>query len=357
MTHKELLGKFDGELIYLSKHGSQAYGTSTPTSDLDIRGVCIPNKRYLMGFNSHFEQFDQHEPDVVVFSLIKFFKLAADCNPNALEILFTNDEDHLFVNDLGKRLLANREMFLSKKAKHTFSGYAMSQLKRIKSHKEWLINPPKAPPTREQYGLPEQTVIPADQLMTAFSFMKKKVETWELDLEPLDEAGKIQLTTKLADILAEMSLSTSDSQHIAAGRSLGMSENFLAVLERERAYNTAQRYWTQYQEWKNNRNEARAKLEEKYGYDCKHGMHLVRLMRMCREILTTGQILVRRPDAEELLEIRNGAWSYERLIGWAEAQDKSLEEAYNTSTLPNAPNRKALDDLCIQMIEEQIYLS
>lgn len=356
MTPQEVLGNFDGHLIYLSKHGSHAYGTSTPTSDLDLRGVCIPSKRYLLGFNSRFEQIDRHEPDVVVFGISKFFKLAADCNPNSLEILFTDESDHLYVTELGKRLLANREKFISKKAKHTFSGYAMSQLKRIKSHKEWLINPPKAPPTREEFGLPNQTVIPADQLMTAFSLMKKKVESWGLDLEPLDEASKIQFNEKLYSVLAEMKLASSDEQHIAGGRIIGMSENFLAVLEKERSYNTAQRYWSQYQEWKSNRNEARAQLEEKYGYDCKHAMHLVRLMRMCREILTTGQILVKRPDALELLEIRNGAWSYEQLIEWADTQDKELEAAYKNSTLPNSPNREELDNLCVQIVEEQLYL-
>mgnify|MGYP001607055563 CR=1 FL=1 len=46
----------------------------------------------------------------------------------------------------------------------------------------------------------------------------------------------------------------------------------------------------------------------------KHAMHLVRLMRMCKEILITCEVVVKRPDREELLAIRNGAWSYYKLI-------------------------------------------
>jgi len=42
-------------------------------------------------------------------------------------------------------------------------------------------------------------------------------------------------------------------------------------------------------------------------------------MRICREILSTGQVIVKRPDCDELLAIRDGAWQYERLLSWAEA--------------------------------------
>ena len=46
-----------------------------------------------------------------------------------------------------ERLVEVRDSFLSKRAKHTFSGYALSQLKRINTHYRWLKNPPPAAPT------------------------------------------------------------------------------------------------------------------------------------------------------------------------------------------------------------------
>jgi hypothetical protein len=119
----------------------------------------------------------------------------------------------------------------------------------------------------------------------------------------------------------------------------------------EKRYSTALKEWQQYESWKTNRNAGRAELEAKYGYDCKHGMHLVRLMRMCREILEGKGVLVRRADAEELLAIRQGAWSYEKLIEWAETEEKKLEELYKTTTLPNTPDRQKLDDLCISLVD------
>ena len=350
MNHKDWLDK---RTIYLARHGSRAYGTSTPTSDHDLRGIAVPPKEYFLGCVHHFEQAEQKgDPDIVIFDLRKFMTLAADCNPNVLEILFVEPADQLKVTPAAELLLAERHLFLSKKARHTFSGYAMSQLKRIETHRRWLLDPPKAPPVRQDFGLPERTVLPKDQLSAAESLMRKKVDSWQLDLEPLDEASKIELQDKLAGALAEMRLSSEDAQVLCAGRRLGYDDNFLDLLDRERRYTTAQRQWDSYSTWRKSRNPGRAELEAKHGYDSKHGMHLVRLMRMCREILATGEVAVRRPDAEELLAIRHGAWSYEALMEWARNQDAELEAVYKTSTLPHSPDRTAIDALCVRIVEQ-----
>jgi hypothetical protein len=103
-------------------------------------------------------------------------------------------------------------------------------------------------------------------------------------------------------------------------------------------------------EWKKNRNEVRAKLEEHYSFDTKHAMHLVRLMRMGVEILTTGEVLVKRPDAEELLAIRNGAWSYDQIIEYAEYMDNEVREVwYNKTSLPKKPNVKLATKVLIEV--------
>lgn len=133
-------------LIYLTKHGSHAYGTNISTSDLDLRGVTIPPKPYFLGL-SKFEQHeakstsnlfyaDNHqqapeEPltEVVIYELRKFLMLAANGNPNITEILFTDPIDHVILTSIGEQLLAARDIFLSKKMRYTFSGYATAQLK------------------------------------------------------------------------------------------------------------------------------------------------------------------------------------------------------------------------------------
>jgi uncharacterized protein len=73
---------------------------------------------------------------------------------------------------------------------------------------------------------------------------------------------------------------------------------------------------------------------------------------MCREIATIGKVLVRRPDRDELMEIRNGAWTYEQVVSFMEKEDKALEEIYATSkVIPKSPDMNFLDSLCIQLTE------
>lgn len=120
------------KVIYLVRSGSRAYGTNTPESDLDIRGICIPPAQYIAGLST-FEQRVEEKPDRVIFAIHKFFKLALDCNPNIIEMLFVRDEDLLQTAPEGVALRNNRELFLSRHAFNTFGGYAYAQLKKLQN--------------------------------------------------------------------------------------------------------------------------------------------------------------------------------------------------------------------------------
>jgi uncharacterized protein len=363
-TKQILLGRMDRSnlrwlarrTIFLARHGSHAYGTNTPTSDEDFKGLAIPPLKYFYGYLEQFHQAEfRHQVDgidAVVYDIRKFFKLAADCNPSIIEVLFTDPADHIVVDPIAKTLLACRDLFISKKAKHTFSGYAVSQLKRIKGHYRWLKHPPKAPPTRDEYGLPERTVIPADQLKAAESMVRKQIEHWNVPVDELDDAAKVAVKERFTEALGLIKVAQEDLPRVA-GKLLGFSDNFLELLDKERAYKGRMEEWRQYQEWVKSRNPDRALLESQYGYDTKHGMHLVRLIRMGEEILTGKGVIVKRPDAKELLEIRAGAWKYEELLDWAEKKLDQLEDLYETSTaVPAAPNRLKLDQLCQELVDE-----
>ena len=259
--------------VYLTRHGSHAYGTSLPTSDLDLRGVCIAPKEYYLGCSQVFEQAVQQTPDLSIFELRKFLKLAADANPNVLELLHTDDSDHLISTPFFEKLAAHRHLFLSRKAKHTFSGYAVSQLKRINTHYRWLKNPPTAEPKRSEFGLPERTVIPADQLAAAKASIQKQIDRWSLkDMEDLDPATRQAIMDRMGNSLLEMTRWTwsnrEENQWVAAAEFLGFSTNFIEVLDKERRYEGTRRNFEQYREWKVKRNPDRAKLEEQFGYDC-----------------------------------------------------------------------------------------
>lgn len=372
--------------ILLVVAGSRAYGIHRPDSDVDIKGVAVPPARYLHGFLHRFEQADapshmasfterlnaEERASVTatklegtVYEIRKFLTLATDNNPNILDVLFCRDQEVRLSTKLGEKLRESRSLFLSAKARHTFSGYATAQLKRIRGHRQWLLSPPTHKPTRAEFGLPEHTLLPADQLAAAQAAVRKQMDRWELDLSALPDAEIIHVQEQIASALTEMRIalgygSTDDARFTAAARTVGLDDNLVLAMQREREYEAAARHFKQYEEWKKNRNPARAEIEAKYGYDAKHGAHLVRLLRMGKEILLTGQVHVWRGadggagDAEELLAIRNGAWEYDKLVAWAEEQDKELETIYRERryVVPKAPDRDAIDKLCIEIVEE-----
>lgn len=341
--------------IFLTLHGSHAYGLATPESDIDLRGITIPPKNYMLGFARHFDDWVANDPyDIQVFSLRKFFNLTKDGNPNTLELLFTDPSDHLFVSDIGKTLLEHKDKFLSRNLKERYLGYAKAQVHRAQNHKRWLDGGDiKPPPTREEFGLPKKLTIPKDQLLTVQALISKKLEDWNCDFEPFSEPQKIYLKNKVSALLAEMDI-LKDDQWMLAARSLGMSENFILVLNKEKAYQSLVSDYENYLTWKKNRNPKRAALEAKIGYDAKHITQVVRLLLLGKEILETGKVKVKRiEDREMLMEIKECKVPYEKVIDMADKIEDEVEQAYFKSPLPIRPDIEALDKLCIQLIEEQ----
>ena len=368
--------------ILLVVAGSRAYGTNRPDSDVDVKGVAIPTAEYLHGYLNRFEQADKPEhvakftdllnpaeQEIVkatklegtVFNLQKFVALAAECNPNILDVLFARDEEVRLLTPLGKKLRENRHLFLSARAKHSFSGYSMAQLKRIRLHRAHLLHPPTHKPTRAEFDLPENTLIPADHLAAARAAVQKQIDNWQFDLAGMSDTEKVRAENAIAEHLTEMRLAlgyetTGDATWMAACRHIGLTDNLIYVMQKEREYESAFKRWKQFQDWETNRNKDRAALEAAHGLDTKHAMHLVRLLKMCREIMEKGEVNVWRADAAELLDIRNGKWTYDQIVEWADNEDKELDVLYKSKkyVVPHEPDRKAIDRLCVEMVEQAL---
>lgn len=123
----------------LVKHyaGSLSYGTNLPTSDVDFRGIfCGDPINILTPFYVVRECDDATEEDTKLYELAHFFKLCLDCNPNIVETLYVSTEHITFKTEAYDFIREHRSDFLSQKIAYTTSGYAMSQLKRMKTAKK-----------------------------------------------------------------------------------------------------------------------------------------------------------------------------------------------------------------------------
>jgi predicted nucleotidyltransferase len=278
--------------IFITLAGSRLYGTNTPESDIDHRGVAIPSMKYILGFN-RIEQLTTSKPiDSVTYALAKFMQLAKDCNPNIIELLFapTRGETCIMVEPEWDSVLEIRSAFVSKKAKHTFSGYAFAQAARMRTHHEYMTG--HIPP----------------------------------DVKPED---------------------------FGAFRNEGGNWSWPSGLE-QNAYSNAHNKFTNYQEWLRNRNPYRHALEQEFGYDTKHGMHLVRLITEGEELLSTGKITLPRPDAKFLLQVKNGFFSYDEIMQYAEDGDNRLQKIHDESDLPFSADVETIEKVLIALYSIQI---
>ena len=131
--------RFDLKLrtILLGLMGSHSHGTYIPPEnggidDIDVMGVCVPPKDYYLGLKQ-FEQVDTwvDEYDIVIYEVRKFIRLLLKNNPNVLGLLWLPKKDYIVLTSEGQKLIDNRELFSSKIAYHSFTGYAKGQLKRM----------------------------------------------------------------------------------------------------------------------------------------------------------------------------------------------------------------------------------
>lgn len=140
---------------YLCRMGSVAYGVSTDNSDMDIYGVCIPPRDYIFppnyieGFDNRdltFNQWQQHhikDPsanggkggsyDFSIYSIVNFFRLALDNNPNVLDSLFVRREHVIHSTPAWENVRTNNKIFLHKGVVQKLLGYSYSQLAKAKN--------------------------------------------------------------------------------------------------------------------------------------------------------------------------------------------------------------------------------
>lgn len=125
--------------------GSTAYGLATPESDVDKLGVFIlPTAEFSrldMPKDTEFSRV-AHEPDVTLHELGKFCRLALQCNPTILELLWVPDELVTTMSEEGRQLRARREWFATADLVcASYMGYATSQFKRLSERGDFASVP------------------------------------------------------------------------------------------------------------------------------------------------------------------------------------------------------------------------
>lgn len=274
-----------GNIILLGLGGSYAYGTNNEDSDVDIRGVATHSAEDILT-RKGFEQVVNEETDTTIYSLEKIVNLLSNCNPNTIEILGLEPWQYFYVTDIGQALIDNRDMFLSKRAIHSFGGYANSQLRRLEN---------RAARTMEQTKREEFILRSIEN--AKYTFPTKFFECPEDAIKLyIDKAVNPEYDT---EIFMDINL-----KHYPLRDYKSMWSEMIAIVKEYAKIGA-----------RNRKAIERGKLS-------KHMMHLVRLYLMCFDILERGEIVTYRAKEHEfLMDIRNGKY--------LDGEDHPLPEFYD----------------------------
>lgn len=80
----------------------------------------------------------------------------------------------------------------------------------------------------------------------------------------------------------------------------------------------------------------------------KRAIHVIRLLESGITILKTGELQLRTRHRDELLEIREGAWPWERVDRWRQDLHERLEAAFTATTLPERPDYVIVNDYLVR---------
>lgn len=296
----------------LAYRGSIAHGMYVPSTDpthiddVDLIGTVFARPENYLGLHEWGSrgtyEYKHGKWDGVFYEVRKMFSLLLQGNPNVMSMLWCRPQDYLYKSEAGRMLLDNRRLFVGKHVYNAFAGYAHAQLEKME--------------TRDPAELREYLAVTAE-LKRRGAHPNHKGEVVDIP-EPTTGIERDVVAWGLDRLIARM------GHFQKKGENIGYM------------------------------GDKRKQLVLEHGYDAKNAAHCIRLLRMCREFLATGEMVVFRPDAAELLEIKRGQWTLGCIKAHAEELFAGIKTACDSSPLPPEPDRDGAEKLLVCMLREHL---
>ena len=366
--------------------GSQAYGTATPESDVDKKFIYVLPPQYIFGLK-YVEQININK-DYVGYEIKRFLELVESNNPTLLELLYLPKEMILYQHPAFEIILKHRSEFITKICKNSFGGYARQQIQKAKGQNKmmnwekekikrktpidfcFVINDNgsyplrkflkdkdqkfcglvKIPNARDLYGLYYD--YDADK---CFNEKKYSKQERELNKQQLIKQGKpLGLGYKGITKIDENDQEISNELRLSSIPKNAKLECYISY--NQDGYISHCKDYKKYQVWIQNRNQQRwvDVKEHNQKIDGKNLMHCIRLINVAKDIAIKKEIVVKRPEANYLLDIRKGKVDLDTLLNEANQKIKEMDKLFEESDLPNKPN-KELAHMLLVAIREEIY--
>lgn len=384
--------KENGLILFETIIGSQAYGTQTPTSDIDKKFVFILPQDYILG-TGYIEQLNVNA-DYTGWEIKRFLELMGTNNPTVLELLNSPEDCIISKHPLFDLILKHKDEFITKMCKNSFGGYARQQIvkaKGLNKKQNWeqekvirkdvldfvyVIEGEKSIPWKvwnsdksyshlKRYYEKFCGVVNIPHARDVYSVyfdadanncfneeipekIREEAKAWrEKDGYPMGFGYKGLVKT-------DEGLNPAESNQLRLSSIPKGEKPICTIFYNKDGYTQHCKDYKQYQEWLENRNEQRYVDTKAHGQkiDGKNMMHCMRLIRMAQEIGRGEGIIVRRNDAKELLDIRHGKVDLDALIDMADAEINKMDEIFENSSLPDKVNPELVNELLVKIRRE-----
>jgi len=379
----------NGLILFETIIGSQAYGTQTPTSDVDKKFVYILPEDCILG-TGYIEQLNVNK-DYVGWEIRRFLELMASNNPTVLELLNSPEDCIITKHPMFDMVLEHKDKFITKICKNSFGGYAVQQIKKAKGlnkKQNWerdkvtrkdvldfvyVIEGEKSMPWKiwnngrydEKFCGVVNVPNAKDLYAVYFDYDANNCFNENIP-ERMREAAKAWRKEEGHSMGFGYKglVKSGEGDNMAESNQLRLSsipkgeKPICNIIYNKDGYSMHCKDYKEYQEWLENRNEARYVETQEHGQkiDGKNMMHCMRLIRMAQEIGAGKGIIVRRPDAQELLSIRRGEIDLDNLIDMAEEEIARMDEIFDNSDLPNGVDKDLVNDLLIKIRKSFYHL-
>lgn len=388
-----------GLLLYEYVRGSQAYGLALPTSDEDRGAVYIMDKNDIYGFtDAQINQVNDEKNDTSWYEIGKYLDLLCEGNPTMIESLFVPEKHIKYMHPAFKVIYDNRDMFVTKRIKGSFSGFATNQIAKARGLNKKIVNPvtEKKDILDFCYTFKGQGTTPfkkwlnkrglfarycglvhlpnMEQIYGVYydfgnHFKHQKIYTHkqmscalrEYIMKSID-VNASSVKNELIDEFIKASKANPIGYRGAMDEDDDTTQLRLSSVEKgalpicyiafnENGFKTHRKQYREYNEWVEKRNPQRYLENQEKEFDRKNMMHCARLLTMGIEIIKTGQVNVDRSniDREFLLNIRLGNSTYDDLMSYMKSKKDELEAAMTTCTLPLMVNRDDVNQILIEL--------
>lgn len=359
MLAKNTLPKLNNgnQIIFGSVVGSHAYGTNVEGSDIDKKWVYVQSATDLF-INGYRPQIE-FSKDEVAFELSRFLELARKANPTILELLFSPDDCVIYKHPTYHKVLTLKKKFLTKVCRFSFGGYAVSQIEKAYGLDK-KMNWEKERIERKSildfcywvnYAIDPKLNAHFQSHLIKEHFGSSQIKGMGLSAIPHTRGlynlfwdARYKFKGVVQDEETSNDISLSDVPKDA--NNLGM------LYFNKDAYQAHCKDYKEYTEWLKNRNTQRYVDVAGHGQmiDGKNLLHCVRLIDTALDIAEWGDLIVRRPNAEFLKEIRHGKHDLHRIIEYAQTRIEQMDKAFADSVLP----AQFTDEAMLKLINFQI---